>query len=103
MKIMSEILNGIKVRSGVETTPAALAPLFLVHCTWRQHTCITLQHQHYSLAWGLCVWGSQASVSAVPLASSPFERLAGKELWIPGPRLGSQERVFWGFPGWLWW
>lgn len=45
MKIMSEILNGIKVGSGVEAFWAAAAPLFLVYCTWRQHPSITLQHQ----------------------------------------------------------
>lgn len=42
MKIITEVLNGIKVNSGVETPWAAAAPLFLVHCTWRQHT---LLHQ----------------------------------------------------------
>lgn len=103
MKIMNEILSGIKVSSGVETPQGAAAPLFLVHCTWSQHIRITLQHQCYSVVWSPCVWGSQASVSAIPLASSLFEMLAGEELWVPGPRLGSQERVFWGFPGWLWW
>lgn len=55
MKIMTEILNGIKVSSGVETLWAAAAPLFLVHCSWRQHTCITLQHQCWSSLRTLCL------------------------------------------------